>query len=43
LTDDQVLSCRFNEVHRQGLKTIDREYALHLRQKANEQAEVAAG
>jgi hypothetical protein len=43
LTDDQVLSRRFNDVHRQGLKTIDREYALHFRQQANEQPEVVAG
>jgi hypothetical protein len=43
LPDDQVLSRRFNDVHGQGLKAVDREYALHLRQQANEQAEVAAG
>jgi hypothetical protein len=43
LPDDQVLSRGFNDVHRQGLKVVNREYALHLRQQANEQAEVAAG
>jgi hypothetical protein len=43
LPDDQVLSRRFNDIYRQGLKAVDREYALYLRQQANEQAEVAAG
>jgi hypothetical protein len=42
LPEDQVRSRRFNDVHRQGLKAVDRECALHLRQQANEQAEVAA-
>jgi hypothetical protein len=40
LPEDQVRSRRFNDV--QGLKAVDRECALHLRQQANEQAEVAA-
>jgi hypothetical protein len=36
LPDDQVLSRRFNDGHRQGLKAVNREYVLHLRQQANE-------
>jgi hypothetical protein len=43
LPNYQVLASRFDDVHRQGVKAVDRKDTFHLSQQANEQAEVSAG
>jgi len=42
LADDEILSSCFDDIYRQGLKAVDRWYAFHLSQQANEQAKVSA-
>ena len=36
LANHKILANSFDNIHRQGLEVVDREYSFHLSQQANE-------